>query len=238
MSIDRPPCWCRRPCGTPRRCPNGRRARYRRFASPPPSRLPRSTVPGSAVREISSPRPDNPLHKVVLSRALRLTADAALDARAILRRLVNADPAAYGYLVDLTAAGDDYAGCALVGASPELLVARCGDGCRVPAVRRFGPARCGPGTRRRQRRRAGRIGQGPSRAPTGHRHDARRLDAVVRRPDDRARAALEPHRGGMAPVHADHRQATRHVNHGNRSRVGPASHPGGRRGADPGRNAS
>ncbi len=34
---------------------------------------------------------------------------------------------AYGYLVDLTAAGDDYAGAALVGASPELLVARSGD---------------------------------------------------------------------------------------------------------------
>jgi isochorismate synthase len=71
--------------------------------------------------------PDNPLHKVVLARALRLVADAPLDARVILRRLVAADPAAYGYLVDLTAAGDDYAGVALVGASPELLVARTGD---------------------------------------------------------------------------------------------------------------
>ncbi|OBK49916.1 isochorismate synthase MenF [Mycobacterium sp. 1081908.1] len=71
--------------------------------------------------------PGNPLHKVVLSRALQLVADAALDARVLLRRLVAADPAAYGYLVDLTAAGDDYAGAALVGASPELLVARAGD---------------------------------------------------------------------------------------------------------------
>ncbi|OBA73921.1 hypothetical protein A5641_00150 [Mycobacterium sp. 1554424.7] len=71
--------------------------------------------------------PDNPLHKVVLARALRLVADAPLDARAILRRLINADPAAYGYLVDLSAAGGDYAGTALVGASPELLVARTGD---------------------------------------------------------------------------------------------------------------
>jgi isochorismate synthase len=70
---------------------------------------------------------DNPLHKVVLARALRLVADAPLDARVILRRLIAADPAAYGYLVDLTAAGDDYAGAALVGASPELLVARSGD---------------------------------------------------------------------------------------------------------------
>ncbi|OBH01126.1 MULTISPECIES: isochorismate synthase MenF [unclassified Mycobacterium] len=70
---------------------------------------------------------DNPLHKVVLARALRLVADAPLDARVILRRLVAADPAAYGYLVDLTAAGDECAGTALVGASPELLVARTGD---------------------------------------------------------------------------------------------------------------
>lgn len=71
--------------------------------------------------------PDTSLSKVVLARALRLTADDALDARVILRRLVDNDPAAYCYLVDLTAAGADYAGTALVGASPELLVARFGD---------------------------------------------------------------------------------------------------------------
>ena len=71
--------------------------------------------------------PGGSLRKVVLSRALRLAADAPLDARVILRRLVAADPAAYGYLVDLTAAGDEYAGTAMVGASPELLVARSGD---------------------------------------------------------------------------------------------------------------
>lgn len=70
---------------------------------------------------------DNPLNKVVLARALRLAADAPMDARTVLRRLVATDPAAYGYLVDLTAAGDDYAGAVLVGASPELLVARSGD---------------------------------------------------------------------------------------------------------------
>lgn len=71
--------------------------------------------------------PGSPLHKVVLARALQLTADAPLDARIILRRLMAADPAAYGYLVDLTAAGERYRGTALVGASPELLVARDGD---------------------------------------------------------------------------------------------------------------
>jgi isochorismate synthase len=71
--------------------------------------------------------PDSALRKVVLARALRLAADAPLDARAVLRRLLDADPSVYGYLVDLSAAGDDYAGAALVGASPELLVARVGD---------------------------------------------------------------------------------------------------------------
>lgn len=71
--------------------------------------------------------PDNALHKVVLARSLQLVADAPLDGRAVLRRLVTADPTAYGFLVDLTAAGPGYTGTALVGASPELLVARSGN---------------------------------------------------------------------------------------------------------------
>jgi isochorismate synthase len=71
--------------------------------------------------------PGSSLRKVVLARALQLAADAPLDARVILRRLLAADPTAYGYLVDLTSAGDNYVGAALVGASPELLVARSGN---------------------------------------------------------------------------------------------------------------
>ncbi len=71
--------------------------------------------------------PGTVLHKVVLARALRLVADGPLDARAVLRRLVANDPGANVYLVDLTAAGGPYPGTALVGASPELLVARDGD---------------------------------------------------------------------------------------------------------------
>lgn len=71
--------------------------------------------------------PGSTLKKVVLARALRLAADTPLDARVILRRLVTQDPAAYGYLVDLSAAGGRYLGMALVGATPELLVARDGD---------------------------------------------------------------------------------------------------------------
>lgn len=71
--------------------------------------------------------PETLLRKVVLARSLRLTANAPLDARVILRRLAAADPTAYGYLADLTPAGDGYTGATLVGASPELLVARSGD---------------------------------------------------------------------------------------------------------------
>jgi isochorismate synthase len=67
------------------------------------------------------------LHKVVLARAVKLVADGPLDARTVVDRLVSADPTANTYLADLTAAGGGYSGTALVGASPELLVARHGD---------------------------------------------------------------------------------------------------------------
>ena len=71
--------------------------------------------------------PGRRLHKVVLARSLRLVADGPLDARTIVDRLVTADPSANAYLADLTAAGGGYSGTVLVGASPELLVARQGD---------------------------------------------------------------------------------------------------------------
>jgi isochorismate synthase len=71
--------------------------------------------------------PGSSLHKVVLARALRLVADGPLDARTIVHQLVANDPGANAYLADLTAAGGGYSGAVLVGASPELLVARRGD---------------------------------------------------------------------------------------------------------------
>lgn len=71
--------------------------------------------------------PENPLQKLVLARALQLVADEPLDPLTILHRLVEADPEATGYLVDLSPAGGEYLGTVLVGASPELLVARTGD---------------------------------------------------------------------------------------------------------------
>ncbi|MDT5337763.1 MAG: isochorismate synthase [Mycobacterium sp.] len=70
--------------------------------------------------------PDCALHKVVLARALRLAADGALDVGTIVRRLAE-DASATTYFVDLSPAGGKYEGTALIGASPELLVARRGD---------------------------------------------------------------------------------------------------------------
>jgi isochorismate synthase len=80
---------------------------------------------GAALRRLQDS--GSSLHKVVLARALRLAADGPLDARTIVHRLVANDASANAYLVDLTAAGGGYSGAALVGASPELLVARRGE---------------------------------------------------------------------------------------------------------------
>ena len=79
---------------------------------------------GVALARLRDPADD--LHKVVLARALRLAADGRLDARTLLSRLAAKDAQATKYLVDLSAAGDGYSGSILVGASPELLVARHG----------------------------------------------------------------------------------------------------------------
>lgn len=101
--------------------------------SPPPAVVGRETLPpgpvhrtrvAEAIRRLRDPH--DPIDKVVLARALRLTADSPWDVRSVLRRLAGADPAATVYLADLTAAGGTHTGTALVGASPELLVARKG----------------------------------------------------------------------------------------------------------------
>lgn len=76
-----------------------------------------------ALSRLAGPR----LQKVVLARALELTADAPVDEYAVLKRLTVDDPHANAYLVDLSAAGSAFTGTALVGASPELLVARHGE---------------------------------------------------------------------------------------------------------------
>jgi isochorismate synthase len=70
--------------------------------------------------------PGSGLYKVVLARALHLAADGPIDAGAVVDRLAG-DASAVTFFVDLSAAGGDHVGTALVGASPELLVARRGD---------------------------------------------------------------------------------------------------------------
>ncbi|MGW0161832.1 isochorismate synthase [Mycobacterium sp. NPDC003323] len=87
----------------------------------PPGPQHRARV-AEAVRRLRAPQ--SALEKVVLARALRLCADTAWDPRSVLTRLAAADPAATVYLADLSPAGSDGV---LVGASPELLVARRGD---------------------------------------------------------------------------------------------------------------
>ena len=87
-----------------------------------------ATHRGRVAAAIERLRAPGPLDKVVLARALTLTArDGGWDPLTVLHRLLAADPACYGYLVDLSPAGGGYRGATLVGASPELLVARAGN---------------------------------------------------------------------------------------------------------------
>lgn len=90
--------------------------------------------------------PADPLRKVVLARALQLAADMPMDPLAILRRLIEADPQATAYLADLSPAGPRYSGCVLVGASPELLVARFGDQVTCRPFAGSAPRSADPGT--------------------------------------------------------------------------------------------
>lgn len=78
----------------------------------------------TAVRALTDPA--NPLRKVVLARALHLAADGPVDEAEVIARLAE-DPSASVYFTDLSPAGGEHIGTALVGASPELLVARSGD---------------------------------------------------------------------------------------------------------------
>ncbi len=73
------------------------------------------------------------LRKVVLSRALQLTAGSPVDPAALLRNLIRSEPGAYTFAIDLpravSRARDGYPARptrTLVGASPELLLRRRG----------------------------------------------------------------------------------------------------------------
>ncbi|MCZ4555525.1 isochorismate synthase [Rhodococcus maanshanensis] len=71
---------------------------------------------------------DGDLQKVVAARSVVLSAATPIDPWSLLARLVSRDHAGNGFGVDLSPAGDGYAGHALVGASPELLLRRAGSG--------------------------------------------------------------------------------------------------------------
>ena len=90
--------------------------------------------------------PQNPLQKAVLARALRLVADRGIDPLVLLHRLIDADAEASAYLADLSPAGRDYTGTMLVGASPELLVARDGDQVTCQPFAGSAPRSTDPGT--------------------------------------------------------------------------------------------
>lgn len=90
--------------------------------------------------------PDDALQKVVLARALTLAADHPIDPITVLHRLVDADPEATGYLADLSPAGGRHTGAVLVGASPELLVARVGDQVLCQPFAGSAPRSADPGT--------------------------------------------------------------------------------------------
>jgi isochorismate synthase len=102
-------------------CPAGPMPTVRIIETLPEPDVHRARI-ASALRRLRDT--GNPLQKVVLARALRLTADGPLDPIMILHRLIDADEYATAYLSDLSAAG--LTGATLVGASPELLVARFG----------------------------------------------------------------------------------------------------------------
>ncbi|UYP19563.1 isochorismate synthase [Rhodococcus sp. Z13] len=70
---------------------------------------------------------DSDLLKVVLARALVLDAERPVGADDLLAALTRNDPLGNGFAVDLTPAGDVWAGRHLVGSSPEVLVRRQGD---------------------------------------------------------------------------------------------------------------
>lgn len=99
----------------------------------PPARV-TSTIPAAdehgrrIARALAALRnPSSGLRKVVLARALQVTADSPWDVETLLHRLADADPHAYTYLADLSPAGPSYRGQTLIGATPELLVARHAD---------------------------------------------------------------------------------------------------------------
>lgn len=111
--------------------------------SPGPWRSPQSLPDSPAIRVTAqAPTPEEhiervnqliarvrsgELDKVVAARSVLLEADRPISRTALLSRLIAQDPKGNGFTVDLTPAGGEHVGRALVGASPETLIRRHGD---------------------------------------------------------------------------------------------------------------
>lgn len=89
------------------------------------------------------------LRKVVLARTLRLEADRPVDPGLLLRRLAGPDPRGYLFAVDVPAAGPR---TTLVGASPELLVAKRGRTVSCHPLAGSAPRHADPGVDRERAR--------------------------------------------------------------------------------------
>ncbi|MGV9676151.1 isochorismate synthase [Nocardia sp. NPDC003482] len=87
--------------------------------------------------------PGQPLRKVVAARSLLLAADAPLDPVVVAARLLTRHPRANVFAVDLGPAGRP--GATLVGATPEVLVARHGDTVTLRPLAGTAPRHPDPG---------------------------------------------------------------------------------------------
>lgn len=79
------------------------------------------------------------LSKVVSARTVELLAESPISPTSLAARMTALNPAANTFAVDLTAAGTEFAGHTLVGATPEVLVSR--RGCVVTCRPLAGSAR-------------------------------------------------------------------------------------------------
>ena len=92
-------------------------------AEPPPPQY------AAAVQRALDMIAEGRLQKVVLARAATMTAPEPLDVAAVLERLAARNPSGYAFAADVAepADPDGYVARTLLGASPELLLARRGD---------------------------------------------------------------------------------------------------------------
>ncbi|AWK74387.1 isochorismate synthase [Rhodococcus oxybenzonivorans] len=92
------------------------------------------------------------LGKVVAARSVVLASETPVDPEALAARLIQSNPLANGFAVDLTSAGDGFRGHSLVGASPEMLISRRGRSITCRPLAGTAPRRTDPGADEREGR--------------------------------------------------------------------------------------